>query len=293
MKYLFFLVAVSITLLQISAGENEPDAINAKQIYLNAKKADRKEISQINPSHTMVSTYKFSPDGAEFKRFEVRNQNNIRSVTILNESGKYELYPKSKTAIKEPVSTYLNFDDAATYSMKSVSFHEIPCYEIKQEIEQTNQTFDRYQLYVRRLGIKKTNAELKDDFYHTYPNVNMYYIGQSDNLIHGIRSYTSNGSLTGEIQYVEVERLPQIDDSLFQIPDDYKVKVTKNAEDYINTSFEAQKEQAKKKSKTPQSSSPAFFSQVGAFFLSHGGTIFFWLAVALIIIVARLKLRKR
>lgn len=290
MKYfaVLFVVSVIFFLNPINAAHKE--ANDAQKIYLTAIKTDREEVSKITPANMLVSTYKHEPDGTEYSKFELRNNNKVASVTIVNESGKYELYPNSKIAIKEPSSVFLDFDDYSTYSMQETSFKGMSCYEIRQEIEQNQENFDRYKSYVRKIGIKGSDVELKNNFYNTYPNLNIFYVGKHDNLIHGTKSYTSDGKVSSDIEYISVKKLLHIDNSIFQIPNDYKIKVTKNIHDFANASFETIKKQTAKKSKSSKSVPVSyFFSQLGIFFLNYGGIIFFWLAVALVITILALK----
>ncbi|MPM78202.1 hypothetical protein SDC9_125213 [bioreactor metagenome] len=301
MKHYFiilFVASVIFAFNPINAAHKE--ANDAKKIYLNAQKTDREEVSQINPTNIMVSTYKYDSDGTEYKKFELRNNNKVVSVTIVNESGKYELYPDSKIAIKEPSSIYLDFDDYSIYSMKETSYKGMICYEIRQKIEQTQETFDRYKSYARKIGIKESDIELSNRFYDMYPNLNIYYVGKHDSLIHCIKSYTSNGKLSIEIEYISVKKLSQMDDSIFQVPNDYKVKITKDIQDYSNATFEIAKKQIADKLKSSKSSKSSkdvsvsyFFNKMGVFFLNYGGMIFFWLAVVLVITILVLKIHMK
>ena len=59
----------------------------------------------------------------------------------------------------------------------------------------------------------------------------VYYIGKNDNFIYKKLSYVKNGELHTETSYDNINLNPVINDNIFKIPPNHKIKIVRTTEE--------------------------------------------------------------
>ena len=202
-----------------------------------------------------TSTYhKANPDGTTYYRYEsIRTGASSPSyLTIINNAGTFRII--GNIAVKCSFKQFLSAEEVseqetdATYSLKNGTHLNIPCYIVSKKIKPTEKKYRNFMKPEIKEG-KKTPAQLKKFYKEAFPVLQIYYIGKKNGFIYQSSSYNVNGKKTGSLNRGIVELNASLDDKLFQIPENYTIRIANNSKEFIKLYTKAIRENKRKKRK--------------------------------------------
>ena len=202
-----------------------------------------------------TSTYhKANPDGTTYYRYEsIRTGASSSSyLYIRNNAGAFQIIGdiavKCSPKLFLPEKGVIEAGANATYSLKNGTHLDIPCYVVSKKVKPTEKNYRNFMKPEIKEG-KKTPAQLKKFYKESFPVLQIYYIGKKNGFIYQSSSYNVNGKKTGSLNRGIVELNASLDDKLFQIPENYTIRIANNSKEFIKLYTKAIRENKRKKRK--------------------------------------------
>jgi hypothetical protein len=224
----------------LGKGKENLKRINYKSTYVddtNGKKGTRIICNKSNPDGTNDYRYENSVEGAFYT-----------SLMIRNRDGNFDIY--RNTAVKS------TFDDGydgmseqgeqAAYSLSEGSHRGIPCYVITKKIQPDEGRYDSYLKHMEKVLVNKyTAAQLKNSFESAFPTIEVFHIGKNDGFIYEYTYYNVRGQKAAFTNYGDVELNASLDDKLFEIPDNFIIRIANNPTEFNDITGDLLYEMAK------------------------------------------------
>lgn len=232
--------------------------LTAEQIFRRAREAmDTMSYSALRyeegdrtkvKNHTVQ--YQF-PDGAVCKRVEVFGD--YGSIALTNRQGEFELFPEQKIAFKRNAAEedkYFDLLSNASFSVKDVTFHDIPCYYVTAKTHLSNEQLEKLSQMSRELvpgGI--TRKQLAQNL----QRIEVFYVGKENFFIHRHDVFSNAGKLIASYQWDDVDFAPAVEEKFFDFPKGYSVEVTDGLVDFARREGSFRLERAREQRDKPSS----------------------------------------
>jgi len=176
------LIALCIGLA--SATMAEPSQSEIKDILVQALELQEHGTYQADLSlagSTITIQQKQLSDGTVGRRATLK-----RSVSLENKHGSFDIFDKTKTAIKDSTrkkTPYPNFFEYATFELSEKEFSGNQCYQITVKITNSPEFIKSLEIFLKE---KNENKEVNDIFNNYFPASKIYLIGVKNFFIYNV-----------------------------------------------------------------------------------------------------------
>ena len=176
---------------------------------------------------------KLNSDGITYRRGESIGLH-VTVLSIENSEGLFYIYGNSNVAVKLAFKyKYKDYDKGIKYEIKKGYYKKIPCYIITQKIPCNEDSFAFFMKNKAKAHIERNKDKLRSWYFKRCVVLKIYYIGEKDNFIYKKLSYYKNGKLHTETLYDNVNLNPVINDNLFKLPPNCKIKIARTPQETI------------------------------------------------------------
>ena len=180
-------------------------------------------------SKTIVNVFqKLNKDGSTCRRIDGIAAPKLTHITIKNTEGLFEFFSGSNIAIKIAYKyKYKKYNKGIKYKIKTGYYQKIPCYIITKKNPCNEDSFAFFIENGAKKFTERNIDELRSLYFRRCIVLKIYYIGENDNFIYKKLQYDKNGKLKSTFQYENVNLSPLINDNIFNIPKNYKIKIAR------------------------------------------------------------------
>ena len=190
-------------------------------------------IGEGNTKITRKIFQKLNSDGSTYRRIESTSP--VTTIlSIKNAEGLFYIYGNSNIAVKIAYKyKYEDYDKGIKYEIKTGYYKKLPCYIITQKIPCNEDSFAFFMKNKAKRLVEHNEDKLRSRYFKNCIVLNVYYIGKNNNFVYKKLSYDKNGKLHSKTSCDNVNVNPVIDDNIFKIPPNCKIKIAKTLKEYI------------------------------------------------------------
>ena len=233
------IVFLSVFVLTSHASAKSMTSREAKEILDKALKLqETRSYTSVTPrgegdtKRTQKVFQKLKSDGSTYRRIETIGLH-INILDIKNAEGLFYIFGDSNIALKIAFKyKYDKYDKGIKYEIKTGYYKKIPCYIITQKIPCNEDSFAFFMENGAKRLTERNKDKLRSWYFKNSAVLKVYYIGGKDSFIYKKLSYYKNGKLHSKTSYDNVNLNPVIDDNIFKLPPNCKIKIGRTPEEY-------------------------------------------------------------